>query len=87
MISEKNRMYSIDLMKAIATYLVCYSHFNNSGAVDVEYYFTPSGILGYGILMIAAYAVPIFLLINGNLLCASADRNAFETNLSSNEWK
>ena len=68
MINEKNRMYSIDLMKAIATYLVCYSHFNNSGAVDVEYYFTPSGILGYGILMIAAYAVPIFLLINGYLV-------------------
>lgn len=67
MVDEKNRNYSIDLLKAVATYLVCYSHFNNFGMVDVTYYFTLPGMVGYGMLTIAAYAVPIFLLINGYL--------------------
>ena len=68
MINEKNRNTNIDLLKSVATYLVCYSHFNNFRTTDVTYYFTLSGIVGYVMLTFTAYAVPIFLLINGYLI-------------------
>ena len=59
---------NIDLMKAIAVFLVCYSHFNSFSTFEVDDWFRPAGILGYGMLTMASYAVPLFLLINGYLV-------------------
>lgn len=65
---EKKRNGNIDLMKTVATFLVCYSHFNSFSTFEVDDWFRPAGILGYVMLTIAAYAVPLFLLINGYLV-------------------
>lgn len=64
----QDRIPQIDIVKAVCAYLVCYSHFNSFTYSDNSYWFTIKGILGYATLAFSAYAVPLFLLINGYLI-------------------
>ncbi len=62
------RNFSIDAMKPVATFMVCFIHFKGFSVKCIEWWNGLEGSISYAFLTLCSNAVPIFLIINGYLI-------------------
>lgn len=66
--SEKERYYYLDVLKAIAIFLVCSYHFTLAYKTNYSDGFTPYVLLSRFIAGINSVCIPLFFMVNGALL-------------------